>query len=98
MGVGTQIELDLYVDIQSAFEEDIKCEHSQHDGRHTSHSGDAAWYLQIQCPNCGHTNTLKPVCDPWKAEVEAGTSILCSKGCRTDSYNWNMIVCEKIRK
>lgn len=96
--VGFGVELDLYLNIQEAFEEVTKCEHSNHGSHPDAHEGDAQWYLQIQCPKCGDKTGLKAMCDRWVHAIEVGTPIWCLGGCDEFSMDWKVLIKERIGK
>lgn len=75
----------LSLAVMAAFSAEQACEHSQHNDTTQSmyHDGQAEWYMQVSCDDCGYLSNLISVCDKWKQTMERHTITycqLCGKG------------------
>lgn len=71
-----------------SMDEDLGCEHYEHETHPDYHSGGGEWYMKFACPKCGDPD-FGLYCTQWKDYmmsenlVECGT---CEKWSRTKDY------------
>lgn len=81
MGTSTNLDVEVFFEIQEAFKDPITCEHSQHsDPKHSaSHdTGDAEWYIDALCTNCEQSSGIYACCDRWKKVISEAVDISCN--------------------
>ena len=82
--------LELFSEVQAAFDEKKACEIADHNemnyyGRY--HSGDADWYLIHCCTHCGASGSVA-ICDSWKQHLEIPQWVRCLKCDKNVNNQW----------
>lgn len=94
----TGLDTDVLQALATALSEEKPCEAYGHGkGLDTHDEGDATWYLQMKCTDCGMETEVQAVCEWYKDSCVLQNGDLYCPECNDMNKSCDFLVLEKIK-